>query len=583
MGLKSPPTAIVHQRNALATVSIEGQHFWLAVHLQCSITVPGHCTRNLRTLLGRLFQSGRTVSSSTFLSFQTKHPVAIIMRVFRPLISRMPERFIGTVRWLPRLFPPIFIAVVLGIVILGPHKVLHAFDALAAATPAQSSAGSPAQSTTIASSQPSGKTLPAPLTQDELKQGLADLKSREDGLKTREDEIKTHEEELKNREEELRWVLELILAFAGAFAIAQAAAAWFSSETFTKQAEDSVKNISRMEKELAANYPMYAADEQERRGAYRELTYYLQAGSGTDKDEGYDWRENLYENMKPRVRQKLLSVERLRGIESLRRPPEDATLTQNLRRLANFYVSKFQYERGYGFGYLGDLERAEYLLKSALDRSDEAFYLLNDLGLLHAHWYAQVYKSDREKYLSKGHSLFTRSSNIRPEQQRAYYNLGVIERRKNASPNWRAAIKIMQQAAEQAVWEEVFIEARKADIHYNLACWWARVAVEEHKGRLIGLDTDPIKDCLKALEECARTGLVKKNRVDEDYGPGTGSSPINGEFFDLTKHGNDELKEKLKEIKPRLYTPTLNSTAPQEHDVFAKVGKSLESLRKIWF
>lgn len=532
--------------------------------------------------MGRLFQSGRTVTSSTFLSFQTKRPLAIIVRVFRPLISRMPERFIGTVRWLPRLFPPIFIVVVLGIVILGPHKVLHAFDALAAATPAQSSTGTPSQSTTVAPAQPSGKTSPAP-TAEELKQSLADLKSREDGLKTREDEIKTREEELKSREEELRWVLELILAFAGAFAIAQAAAAWFSSETFTKQAEDSLKKISDVEKEVESNYPLYSAAEQVRRDAYRELAYSLQAGSGTDKDEGYDWRENLYENMEPSARQSLLSVEHFVGIEFLRRPPDDATYTQNLRRLANFYVSKFEYENNCGFGYLGDLERAEYYLKRALDRSNEAFYLLNDLGLLHAHWCSQVYKSEREKYLSNGHSFFTRSSNIRPEQQRAYYNLGVIERRKNASPNWRAAIKIMQQAAEQAVWEEVFIEARKADIHYNLACWWARVAVEEHKGGPIGMNSDPIKDCLKALEECARTGLVKKNRVDEDYGPGPGSNPINGEFFDLTKHGNDELKEKLKEIKPKLYTPTLNSTAPQEHDVFAKVGKSFESLKKIWF
>ena len=99
-----------------------------------------------------------------------------------------------------------------------------------------------------------------------------------------------------------------------------------------------------------------------RNEAYRELEQNLLATSISNGDEGYDWREDLYERMELPKRQKLLSVERFIGIEFLRRPDDDLAYTQNLQRLAHFYISKFKFEKGQNFGYLGDLERADYYL-----------------------------------------------------------------------------------------------------------------------------------------------------------------------------------------------------------------------------
>ena len=167
-------------------------------------------------------------------------------------------------------------------------------------------------------------------------------------------------EELKTRVDDLKWGLGLIVTAAGLFAIAQATAAWFSSQTFTKQAEETLARISEIQDDVELRFPVFSDYERLRSEAYGELERSLLSASISNRDEGYDWREDLYERMELPNRQKLLSVERFIGIEFLRRPNDDVAYTQSLQRLAHFYISKFKFEKSQGFGYLGDLERADY-------------------------------------------------------------------------------------------------------------------------------------------------------------------------------------------------------------------------------
>jgi tetratricopeptide (TPR) repeat protein len=415
-------------------------------------------------------------------------------------LTHLPARPAKSLRSLPRLFPWIFIGVAASLTAWGLLQV------------------SRVEAGALQTSQP--------LSAEELRNGFDALKSRID---------------------EMKWTLTIIMTVAGLFSVAQAAAAYFSSQTFTKQAEDALKKIGDIQKDMESKFPMFSDYERLRNEAYRQLAYTLREISSVNQDEGYDWRENLFESMELQKRQELLSVERFIGIEFLHRPVEDVEYTNNLRRLAQFYIAKFEYEQDRKFGYLGDIERAHYLLDLALNRNPDAFYLLNDLGLLYSHWYSKVDEPNQKKHLDEGRNYFFRSRNIRPQQQRVYYNLGVIER-KQKPVNWRAAIKIMEQAAKEAVWEEVCVEARKADIHYNLACWWARVAIEEGK---LDVQSEPISSCLAALGVCASTGLVREKTVLADY------DKADGEFNSLLQRGGEDLRNNLKAIRTKLYTPPI--------------------------
>lgn len=373
-------------------------------------------------------------------------------------------------------------------------------------------------------------------------------------------------DDLKARIEELKWILALIVTAAGLFTIAQAAAAWFSSQTFSKQAEDTLKRVADVEQDVESRYPVFSDYEKVRREAYVELAHSLKTASSDDQEEGYDWRENLYEVMDIEKRQKLLSVERFIGIEFLRRPLDDLSYPQNLRRLANFYVSKFQFEREHKFGYLGDLERAHYYLDLARERTEDAFYLLNDIGVLHALWYPQVYTQDREAHILEAVKLFDQSRADKPHQQRAYYNLGAIE---SVRKNWESAADWCEQGIKHELWEETLVDARKGDLYYNLACYHARVAALKRQVRHGEFHVDR---CLWALGIAAGIGQVKGKTVNGDYAK-------EGDLYDLFTTADKKVVADLNQLRPELSKRKIRKEVPQNlADKMSAVGAAVRNL-----
>src|SRR5229473_5769946 len=158
------------------------------------------------------------------------------------------------------------------------------------------------------------------------------------------------QEALKSRLDDLKWILGLIITAAGLFAVAQAASSYFNAQAFTKQAEDSIKRIETLEKDLQERFPFFTKIERIRKEAYGTLASIF-------GEEGFDWRNDLYGSLSSHERQKLLSVEHFVGIEFLQMD-SDPQFADNLRRLGNLYASKFRYDRT--IGYQTDLERAEY-------------------------------------------------------------------------------------------------------------------------------------------------------------------------------------------------------------------------------
>ena len=381
---------------------------------------------------------------------------------------------------------------------------------------------------------------------------------------------------------------------AALFAIAQGATAWFSADAFTKKAEDTSKRIEDIEKEIRSNFPNYERGEKFRREAYAVLHIIL--GDG----EGLDWRDNFYERFEFGERQKLLSVERHLGIELSSRPENDPSYPWDLRRLANFYVSKFQFENRHGYAYYGDLERAEYYLHLALDQVQfsKSFKLLNDLGLLQLQYYEASRHPERWKYLigadgllggpggiqGGARGLLQESLRMNPNQQRANYNLSVVnyclannrnlaERLNAKAPEWigkylQQAIECLQQAEKEQSWEESEVEAMRGNVLYNLACYSARMAVQDPNQR-----TQMIKTCQRAFGACAQIGKVRPSTAENDFKdrtPKNGDFWGDGDFYRLVESTNQDfahlatlLREKRHKLSAK-YTPPAEAHPPKE-------------------
>jgi hypothetical protein len=358
-------------------------------------------------------------------------------------------------------------------------------------------------------------------------------------------------EELKASLDDLKWILGLIITAAGLFTVAQAANSFFNAQAFTKQAEDSIKRIESLERDLQERFPYFTKIERVRKDAYGNLALIF-------GEEGFDWRNDLYGTLPSLERQKLLSVEHFVGIEFLQMD-NDPQFADNLRRLGNLYASKFRYDLN--VGYQTDLERAEYYLLNALERTTEKFRVLNDLGVLYLEFYRINPKLKIEETLSIARSYFDRSVRNFPRQQRAYYNLGVAA---TYEKNWKEAADQYEKALLYRQWELTHLPNAQCSIYYNMGCAKARLYYEGGKKNQQLLD-----ECLKALESAAAIGLVRPQTVTTDLG-------ANGDLLDLSRDSNEDIVKQFQSMISRLSS---GKTSTPDRSMAARIQRALDSLQ----
>jgi hypothetical protein len=194
---------------------------------------------------------------------------------------------------------------------------------------------------------------------------------------------------IKNRLDELKWILTMIGSIGAFFVIAQGGAAFFSALAYSRQAEKTLDDIGKIQEEIVARYPVFGLIEDQRALALIDLAQDVKTSSRADNPNAdptevldYEYKNTLYGSMDLRKRQRILSVESFASVDLHPGPMGVEDYPDNLRRLAIFYQSKFQYERNVGFGSLADLERAEGYLRLAIEKSRGDFTLLNDLGVV---------------------------------------------------------------------------------------------------------------------------------------------------------------------------------------------------------
>ena len=382
----------------------------------------------------------------------------------------------------------------------------------------------------------------------------------------------TADDSTRARLDELRWMLTIIGSLAAFFAIAQAASAFFAAQSYTGTADAAIARIKEQEASVRARYPLFEEVERGRDEAYKDLAQAIRCASkvedpDADPLEALVFLGEFYKTMPVEKRQRLLSVESFASIDLDEGPMGEQGYAADLVRLALFYQSKFSYENSLQRGCVADLERAEIYLRKAYEKSASDFTIRNDLSLLYITLHREFGQKGKvhlvdAPYLRKAKEEIDDSLWLRPSQQRAYYNLAVIEGR--YLEEFPAAMDHLKDALKHPNWQNLPVTYTRALIHYNLGCY----AGKDLASRLASITGTDAAQCLEALTEAAKYHCIPAKIVKEDFELATGDLHVAYEKADA------ELKLSLTAAKDALLTAG-PATPPPNKDFW-------KALREAW-
>ncbi len=412
----------------------------------------------------------------------------------------------------------------------------------------------------------------------------------------------------KPRLDELKWMLTIIGSLGAFFVIAQAGAAWFTAQVYTKQAEDGLARIAEVQKAVTDRYPLFAEVERLRNKAFQMLDKaFSQASKAKDAEAGsteaLDWKDNLYRKLGVEGRQLLLSVESFASIDLHPGPFNQTEHADVLTKFALFYRSKFLYEDALYGGLYCDLERAESYLRLSYDKKPD-FTTKNELGSLYlAYLQLSLRRPDagmearNRKILHHGRELFEASLRLEPNQQRAHYNLAVIDAKYGDQTHphcYAKAAERLKKILRLNNWQRGRSDYMRSIIHYNIACYDAQTIAEAHRPGVVSVPaaTQPLNlnasqaptsapvavaECQDLLHHLGRSlsyGSVRKELLLYDF-----DNP-EGDFAGLQAAADPQLIAELTEIKLKLIAdadkPRVEAAPMSTRD---KLRRTLGSLR----
>ena len=344
--------------------------------------------------------------------------------------------------------------------------------------------------------QPSAPASPTSQT------GLLPADLHEEGTQS---QLEKNESVLKDRLDSLmheasttEWLLGLVLAAAGLLTVAQGIFAFFSAQTYVKQAEDAIKrandavdHANALGEEVRTKFPMFADVESSRADAFRQLSSLTPL---------LDTDQNLYSRCDQMMRQRVFAIESFSAIQFLTPSTRNADLLANLRLLGKFYAGKFLAEHE----PRSDFERSRYYFELALARFDRPFSVLNDLG-----WLFSTIADPVD--LQQARTYFEESLRRKPNQQRALFNLGTIAYERRNRDRLAATLNLLRRAANEPNWEEAPNTQMAAHISYNLACTYDALAELEAANVQASLD-----DCIQYFMLAAGIGSQPREVVEAD-------------------------------------------------------------------
>ncbi|HKF48517.1 MAG TPA: hypothetical protein VKB38_14255 [Terracidiphilus sp.] len=279
-----------------------------------------------------------------------------------------------------------------------------------------------------------------------------------------------------------------------------------------KEAELQKEEVTRLAEKAKQSFPKLADLEEQ----VRKSLEYLEK-----EFPKLAWEDDRYRLMAIERRQRILTVEHLIALEFAEPPPT----APQLRKMANFYYSKYQAEK-----FASDLDRALYYALIAAARGNGEFQYDNDLGLI----YMELAEHD-PALRDRARDSFLASQRKRPNQQRCYYNLGrlyydeAMLAKKQGDAHLSTAL--LEKARNQTKtglqatdWEDEPVPRWSGAVHYNLACILCRLSA----GQVAPQGPSPVLDeAVDHLRKAAQYQGAKLATVIYDF------ENSEGDLFDL--------------------------------------------------
>jgi FtsZ-binding cell division protein ZapB len=161
----------------------------------------------------------------------------------------------------------------------------------------------------------------------ELQRQLDTLEQKTAALAQQRDSLKDKLDAISQQAAHNQLLLSLLLGFAGLFTLAQGVFAFFSAQSYVKQADDALARIETLADEVRRKYPMFSQIEDAREAAFGRLARLA---------DRLNLDQNLYQESDPITRQEILALESFAATQFLASPGREKEVIANLRLLGKF-------------------------------------------------------------------------------------------------------------------------------------------------------------------------------------------------------------------------------------------------------
>ncbi|MGH9863300.1 MAG: hypothetical protein ACRD35_07740, partial [Candidatus Acidiferrales bacterium] len=323
--------------------------------------------------------------------------------------------------------------------------------------------------------------------------------------------------------EQIQALISILLGLATFYSAALGVGAYLGIQHAVQQAEKSAHEIEELRKELTEKVDRINEEAKKSGQAVvddirREFPPFRYMGVAIRRimDDlkqvlpRLDWTEHFYSRLTPEIRQKIAFYERtVAAFGFLDLHDLKTEISQIYQGLGNFYGLKYHQERKQSREFSGDLERSRFYLDLAILQDDRNFGALNDRAYL-------AVEVDSPSDLAKAKACLERSLQVEAAQQRARYNLAIVEHREK---NYSKALSLLSEALGVEKWQETPSPRHRVHILYNRACALARLA-EKNPGKSQEFSEKAIADLKEFLRHKENWDPSDRGALLQDLEPG---------------------------------------------------------------
>lgn len=288
-------------------------------------------------------------------------------------------------------------------------------------------------------------------------------------------EVEKELEAYEKRADDLEKLLSLLVALTALYGIALAVNAYQQAQDLTgkirnleSDTKQEVDNFThRLESRIYTRFPVFGDMDIRIREIVSRLMRQLPVA---------DWSEDNFVMLSEANKQQILFYEKtVAALECYDLEHIKRDVSKIYQGLGNYYSQKYGTELKVKAALPEDLSRALFYLGRAIDADPKNVGALNDRGYV---------SLEIEKSLSEARKCFEQSLRLDQAQQRARYNLALVEHREQ---HYAESEKLLSEALNLRVWQDGEASAlHHASMHYNRACARSRLAEAGNAARLLG-------------------------------------------------------------------------------------------------